>query len=92
LGAAVVSVPVPHPLPAASVTDLVNEAIPSRVLATPEAWQEWLAEHNGETAWVDGELAPETRFMARAKPGDLAGGYVKSVATRNGQAVWERVH
>lgn len=86
------SVPVPHPLPAASVTDLVNEDIPTKVLASPEAWQGWLAGHNGETAWVDGEMVPETRFMARAKPGEVAGGYVKSAATRNGQAVWEKVH
>lgn len=86
------SIPVPDPLPAASVTDLVNEAVPTRVLATPEAWQEWLGEYTGETAWVDGEMAPETNFMARAKPGEVTGGYVKSAATRNGQAVWERVH
>lgn len=78
------SVPVPDPPPAATSGDLAR-------LRTPEAWQEWLAEHNGETAWAGGELVPETNYMARARPGEVAGGYVKSAATRDGLAIWEKV-
>jgi hypothetical protein len=87
-----VSVPVPDPLPGHRFSDLLNEAVPTPALASPEAWQEWLTAHTGGTAWVDGKPEPETNFMARAKPGEVTGGYVKSAATHLGMAVWEKVN
>jgi hypothetical protein len=86
------SIPVPEPLPPATVTDLVNPVVPRRALATAGDWQEWLAGRNGRQAWVDGLLQPETNYMERAKPGEVAGGYVKSAARRDGLAVWEKVN
>jgi hypothetical protein len=46
---------------------------------TPEDWQEWLTQHTGRLADLgDGTTTPETNFMARAKPGDTTGRYVKT--------------
>jgi hypothetical protein len=86
-----VSIPVPDPLPDASVGDLVNEQVPREALATAQAWQEWLCGLTGRQAWVDGRRADETNFMARAVPGAVAGGYVKSAAVLDGLAVWEKI-
>jgi hypothetical protein len=86
------SIPVPEPLPAVTFDDLLNPVVPRRALATAGDWQEWLAEHNGRSAWVDGKLQPETNYMERAEPGAVTGGHVKSAARRDGLAVWEKVN
>jgi len=87
----VTSVPVPSPLPPATFDDIVNPEVPRIALATPGAWQEWLGELSGHMAWVGEDMVSETNFMARAEPGTVTAGYVKSAATRDGLAVWERV-
>lgn len=83
LGAAV-------PLPDATADDFGRVDTAER-LRTPEAWQEWLTEHTGQLALVDGEMVPETNYMARAEPGDTAGGYVRTGRRRHGCKVWEKV-
>jgi hypothetical protein len=86
------TVPVPPRLPGATVDDLVDENVPRKALATAEDWQEWLSAVTGRQVWVDGELADETNYMARAIVGEVTGGYVKSVLLREGKPVWERVY
>jgi hypothetical protein len=86
------TIPAPDQLPPAAYADLVSEVVPTKALASPEAWRAWLDGPTGETAWVDGQAVPETRFMARAGTGTVAGGYVKSAATHLGMTVWERVN
>lgn len=86
------SIPVPDPPPDAGFADLVNEQVPREALKTADAWQEWLGEYTGRQAWADGRLVAETNFMARAEPGAVTNGFVKSAAVRDGLAVWEKVH
>jgi hypothetical protein len=78
------------PLPPAAADDF-GRVDSAEQLRTPEAWQEWLGEHTGRMAWAGDRQVPETNFMARAKPGEVTGGYVKSAATRDGLPLWEKV-
>jgi hypothetical protein len=86
-----VTVPVPDPPPAPSIAEVFNGLVPRPVIKSAGQWQEWLGEHNGREAWAGEEKVPETNFMARAKPGEVTGGWVKSAAKRDGLDVWERV-
>lgn len=85
------TIPVPdHCALGPSVEDILTLAAPRQALATPESWQEWLAGFTGREAWAGEERVPETNFMARAKPGEVTGCWVKSAARRDGLAVWEK--
>jgi hypothetical protein len=77
------------PLPDATADDFGRVDSAER-LRTPEAWQEWLGEWTGRMAWAGDRQVHETNFMARAKPGEVTGGYVKSAATRDGLPLWEK--
>jgi hypothetical protein len=79
---------VPSEMPAATLDDLVNEEVPRYALAGPVGWMKWLADCTGRLAWAGDVQVPETNFMARAQPGETAGGYVKRAETRDGLAVW----
>jgi hypothetical protein len=80
----------PPYLPPATHEDLVNPAVPRSALASAGGWQEWLAEYTGRMAWAGDVQVAETNFMARAKPGDVTGSYVKMDISRDGLPVWAK--
>lgn len=81
-------------LPWAGVEELDDPGVPTAVLASPDAWQEWLCEHTGRGAWLEDpagfRLQPETNFMARAETGAATAGYVKTGEALDGADVWRK--
>jgi hypothetical protein len=83
----------PDDVPGFTFVEVLDTSVPAGALGTPEAWQEWLGEQAEppSMAWAGDRQVPETNYMRRARPGQVTNGYVKSAATRDGLAVWEKV-